>query len=933
MIDTDLLDLINSGNAWILVGSGVSVDAGLPSWANLVGLTLAGLDSEQQQKIRADSRFNRAREAKNYGQCFQRMQEIASHGSVAAAVAELVFRESNRPGYLTRLLVDWPAAGFLTTNYDNLLELALEESGARGWIPVGNRADEVKKVSGDVQNIVWHIHGSAHLPESASKLILGSVDYDDLYLEDSPLQQQLKAFFTQRRLLFVGFGLRDPHIMRLLRLAGRYTVPERPIYAFLGSRAPEEDENEIQELREHYNIEVKPYRVVEDAHRELIELLDVYSSMVVRRSVTYGQHPASVPSYDPDTTGLLIYNTLVLQNPHGLHGETLRPMLSARVLSVAEHRDTVTLDDLSSDVGRIAFRLAGETRASEELDSIVEELQQRELVTLGSQGQETTISLTPAGHSFVAERAGVAQRIREQFWASLLARAGEQAGGNSDFAEEIAVAAMHFLEECIEKRALGVAMALNAPDSRSQEFQVVALLQALPKFFGQLSNPYSARGLVKLVQELLSAPTEAEAKHCGLLLQARLGVHLLGVDSSALESRMQALANMAFVLDSTSLIPLLAVSGTGHSAAVELLKRIERIGAKAITTQNLVTEVSEHASYATRVVRDGNGPTNSGALKNLMGQEGQRTNVFLSGFAAECASGAVISNGFDLYMRQTCGFGSIPATNEDCNRLIRKYGVVGVSVSDVPGFAQEDYVEIEELKAQIEERRRLSSTYRHDRQVLAEAEVVVLVQKLRDKAYSFDGHTFQGVFFVSNSRFIDQLNSTGLPITMRQNVLLQWLGTVAPFEESELPVLMDGLLWELSERGIDFVDRKKLRTAFSGIISAAREEYPRVVEQHKILIATEWGVDPSAAFQEPYDDLNLSSLVPRHAQQTIDRQQRELERIKVSTAKSQAEQQLSRSERSQFERLKAAKELRVQKNRRKSRARASNSRSRGNARR
>ena len=385
---------------------------------------------------------------------------------------------------------------------------------------------------------------------------------------------------------------------------------------------------------------------------------------------------------------------------------------------------------------------------------------------------------------------------------------------------------------------------------------------------------------------------------------------------------MQALKDMVFVLDSTSLIPLLAVSGTGHNATIELMKRVERIGAKAITTRNLLIELNEHAAYASRVVRDAGGPVNAGVLDNLMGNEGQRTNVFLSGFPEECANGAVTGNGFDLYMRQKCGFASNPTTNDDCSRLIGTYGVMETQLADVPGFVEEDFVEIEELKEQIEARRRQSNSYRHDRQVLAEAEAVVLVEKLRDKVYVIDGKKFEGVFFVSNSRFIDQLNSVGLPITMRQNVLLQWLGTVAPFEESELPVLMDGLLWELSERGIDFVDRKKLRKVFSSTISAAKEEYPGVVEQHKILIATEWGVDPTVAFQEPLDDLELSTLVPRHARQTIDRQQRELERIKASTSNDRTIQELSNSERVQFERLKSEKAIRIKKSRRKSRREA-----------
>ena len=354
---------------------------------------------------------------------------------------------------------------------------------------------------------------------------------------------------------------------------------------------------------------------------------------------------------------------------------------------------------------------------------------------------------------------------------------------------------------------------------------------------------------------------------------------------------------------------------------MDLMSRIERIGAKAITTSRLLEEVREHAAYATRAVTDAGGAISVGIFNKLTGRDGQGTNVFLSGFAEEYAEGSITSAQFELYMQQRCGFKSAPATIDDCDELIRKYGVRLMQLHEVPGFVQEDYAEIEALRAPIEDRRRQSNSFRHDRQVSAEAEVVVLVQKLRDKQYTIDGETSNGVFFVSNSRFIDRLASVGLPLTMRQDILFQLLGTIMPFEESELPMLMDGLLWELSEGGIEFVDRKRLRTVFSSTISAAKEEYPKIVEQHRILIATEWGEDPEHAFQEPLDDLEVLTLMPRHAQQTIDRQKRELERVKASSAIRQANQELSQTERSQFERLKAEKANRVNKNR-KARRRA-----------
>ena len=928
MIDTDLLDLINSGNAWVFIGSGVSADAGLPSWAGLVSQTIAGLTHDHQQMVESDNRFQKGKAGNDFAQCFQRMQDIVGREIIIDRVKRIMLDRPEQPGELTSLLVDWPAAGYLTTNYDDLIESALEIKEHRGWIPVGNQPDEVRQASGDVRNIVWHIHGSAHLPDTKSRLIIGSHDYDKLYLENSLLQQQLKSFLTQRRLVFVGFGLRDPEIMRLLKIAGRYTIPERPIYAFLGSNDASEDDGELRELRDSYNIEVMQYRIINDDHGGLPDLLNDYSSMIVRRSVTYGNHPPHIPSYDADSTGLLIYNTLILQNGNGFQEEALRPLLSARILSVAEHRMSVTLHDLCVDVGRITAAVSGEEQAADshstgEIESVIEELESRNLIATTTEGDDTVIRLTAAGHSFVAERAGVADRIRAQFRASLASRASEHTAGNANAAEEVAIAAGLFFEDCIEKRSLGVAKVLNAPNTAAREFQMVALLRALPEFFPLLSDADSARALVKLVQGVLSSPSEAEAKHCGLLLQARLGVHLLGVDRNTLNSRVQALKDMAFVLDSTSLIPLLAVSGTGHRAAIELMDRIKRIGAKAITTNNLVIEAREHASYATRAVNEAGGAISPGVLNKLLGKDGVRTNVFLSGFADEFAKGSVTGMSFGLYMRQSCGFRTNPATDDDCGRLIGTYDVPGMQLSAVPGFVQEDHAEVEELRTQIEERRRQGGSYRHDRQVLAEAEVVVLVQKLRDKQYIIDGRPFEGAFFISNSRFIDRLNSVGLPITMRQNVLFQWLGTVLPFEESELPVLMDGLLWELSERGIDFVDRKKLMTAFSSTISAAKEEYPSILEQHKILIATEWGVDPEYAFQDPVDDLNLSTLVPRHAQQTIDRQQRELGRLKATAVKSQATQELSQSERLQLQRFKSEKELRVKRNRQKKNGRRS----------
>ena len=204
------------------------------------------------------------------------------------------------------------------------------------------------------------------------------------------------------------------------------------------------------------------------------------------------------------------------------------------------------------------------------------------------------------------------------------------------------------------------------------------------------------------------------------------------------------------------------------------MSRIERIGAKAITTPKLLEEVREHAAYAIREVDDSWGALSVGILNKLTGKDGQGTNVFLSGFAEEYAVGSLTSARFALYMQQRCGFKSTRATIDDCEQLIQNYGVRLIQLPEVLGFVQEDYADIEALRTQIEDRRRQSNSFRHDRQVAAEAEVVILVQKLQNKQYTINGGTSNGVFFVSNSRFIDRLGhvpSSGVRVRHRVAVV------------------------------------------------------------------------------------------------------------------------------------------------------------------
>jgi len=59
MLQTDLIDLVNGGDVWALVGSGPSIDGGGPSWESLARETALHLEAHHISAIE-DGRFSRA---------------------------------------------------------------------------------------------------------------------------------------------------------------------------------------------------------------------------------------------------------------------------------------------------------------------------------------------------------------------------------------------------------------------------------------------------------------------------------------------------------------------------------------------------------------------------------------------------------------------------------------------------------------------------------------------------------------------------------------------------------------------------------------------------------------------------------------------------------------------------------------------------------
>ena len=903
MLRTDLVEVINSGKAWAFVGAGISVDAGSPTWKGLVEGIVNMLDPAGKSAVLSNKTYNRCFDANDFISALAVIEKKVTKPILDMKVRE-IFGELSKPSDQGLIISDWPFEGYITTNYDNLIEKALETIGMLGWAQIGNSSTEVKKISGGVSDVIWHLHGSIDLPDDKSKLILTENDYDELYLEETPAIKQMKSLLALRRVVFFGFGFKDPEVIRILKIVGKLCTPDRPAFAFLSDVAGSEHAETRKEYLEKFNVDIIPYRVVGGSHKYLDEVLSFYSSFIIKRSLKFGNPERECPSYDTETTSLLIYNNICLKESAVLKTDIFANLVKARILSLIKCNGSMTASDLVSSFEAPIQILKKLTSNKESLEQLIA----TELKKLVSNGliridETATISLSTTSQELVGQQAAASSLLASKFSASIFSRA-KKLCVSVDIATRISKAAESFLLDSIDKRALGVAMTRSILRPDIKKFHMTALLQELPKYMEQLRSGEEAIELTRLILQVLAIPSEAESNYIGVSLQAKFGIHVLGYDSTAVKTRAAEFSKTLFLIDSSTLIPLLARSCKAHYSAKLLIDRLKKLGSAITTTSLLTDEVAEHAAYAIQKV-DATGNLNTSTLKALIGTEGERGNAFLEGFISEVYEGKIHADFFE-YLSQIVHFHLTKkfVSHQVIQDSLKYYQINCKEFSDWDGFQDALWEEREETSKRIAELRIKNDSYRHERQVKAEAEALIIINKFRQNALRFDDITISDAYFISNTRVIDEVAGLSKPITMKIESVLHWVATTDCCTIEELSCLTDSLLWELNERGYSIIDEEKIQTTFTPLINASKKKLEEEIENYRHLVSQVFGENHEHAYKEvnPIDlPIICDSYYAQKAQEFEDQLKMEQKRRVVA----EKTQQLTEKERREFEILKA----------------------------
>lgn len=279
----ELGSAIARGDTAFFVGAGLSAGAGLPLWSQLVDELRAGLtptSSEMSPQLVAQ---------------FFRNQ----HGDYAlfTLLRKALWNNRIAPSAAHRLLCSFPVRVFFTTNYDNLIEATLRNTGKP--VHVISNDHEVGLWNESEEFQVVKVHGDL---DNSSSIVLTEEDYVRFLFENKAIQRKLLDTFSFRTVVFVGYNLSDPDITQIYNnILYELGALKRPAYILTF-------ENDAHKIREWERRKIFPLTIPAPAEMSKHDAFVRYLTEV-KQEVARAQHQAPcdilIVEDDPDNQNIL----------------------------------------------------------------------------------------------------------------------------------------------------------------------------------------------------------------------------------------------------------------------------------------------------------------------------------------------------------------------------------------------------------------------------------------------------------------------------------------------------------------------------------------------------------------------------------------------------------------------------------------------------
>ena len=269
-IPQELLRQIDKNKAVLFVGAGLSQEAGLPGWPELLremlvwagkhGITLSDQDSRELQAYI---------EACDFLLVAEEMRDRLGKEHFRRYMTETFHRPELTPTDTHRILPHIPFSAVLTSNYDNLLETAYTVAlGLTPRVFTQVETPELMAAHRDGKFYILKVHGTI---DRIDTLVLSRQDYREVMLMKPAYRLFLINLLVSNTVLFLGFGLSDPDWLLLLDqlqaisqgyCGPHYALMETTSIGPLMCRRFEKD----------YGIQILPYTASTKSHSQQIKM-------------------------------------------------------------------------------------------------------------------------------------------------------------------------------------------------------------------------------------------------------------------------------------------------------------------------------------------------------------------------------------------------------------------------------------------------------------------------------------------------------------------------------------------------------------------------------------------------------------------------------------------------------------------------------------
>ena len=208
-----------------LVGSGMSVPSGLPTWANLLTQIggFAQCDLSRLDQLILDYAFEEAADLLANTMARRLMVERVQH-SLRMNDPKAI----NGPVYL---LPDLFPNLAITTNLDNVLEHVYRACDVPfEYILSGTGLVGYREIKSSAERFLLKLHGDLQKP---TEWVLSTEEYETAYAPQSTLRTELSLVYQNNRLLFLGCSLGIDRTVGLIREVSQSDASMPTHYAFL----------------------------------------------------------------------------------------------------------------------------------------------------------------------------------------------------------------------------------------------------------------------------------------------------------------------------------------------------------------------------------------------------------------------------------------------------------------------------------------------------------------------------------------------------------------------------------------------------------------------------------------------------------------------------------------------------------------------------